>query len=435
MADSSIGGGSAAPESSASNRHAIIPAPIAADNQHVCFICLQNDTDTPNATWVNPCPCSLEAHEECMLDWVADMETSQGRSKNGLRCPACKAPIRIQEPYDLFIALRDGLTRRYSRLSPYILLVLVSSGGVAGASWYGWGAAAIFAGPDAVSAANLLAHDNFPTWPPSPQWAMILMPYVHLGYACLFRGLFGPLDRRLNRTLRGLRAEEPDAARREEAAPAVAAPEPVAEAADARNPEEVDGIWGAVANLGGAVLGLFRELPLEQVNVEVRINGGADDFPRAQAGQAPEAAQMLEIDEDFQIRAGNAAPEPAEQQQPAPQPEQRNQRPPRNQDDHNNERGNDINNGNDNDNNDNNDAGEVSYFRRFINNIATSLLMPAISYGMERWGRSLVGGCLFLVLQDVVALYTKYRRVQVKAKRRIRRERAIRIRLDDRAAA
>jgi hypothetical protein len=150
MADSSIGGGSAAPESSASNRHAIIPAPIAADNQHVCFICLQNDTDTPNATWVNPCPCSLEAHEECMLDWVADMETSQGRSKNGLRCPACKAPIKIQEPYDLFIALRDGLTRRYSRLSPYILLVLVSSGGVAGASWYGWGAAAIFAGPDAV---------------------------------------------------------------------------------------------------------------------------------------------------------------------------------------------------------------------------------------------------------------------------------------------
>jgi hypothetical protein len=38
----------------------------------------------------------------------------------------------------------------------------------------------------------------------------------------------------------------------------------------------------------------------------------------------------------------------------------------------------------------------------------------------EQWGRSLVGGCLFVVLKDAIALYTKYRRVQVKANRRVR---------------
>lgn len=37
----------------------------------------------------------------------------------------------------------------------------------------------------------------------------------------------------------------------------------------------------------------------------------------------------------------------------------------------------------------------------------------------EKWGRSLVGGCLFIILRDAVNLYTKYRRVQVKQHRKI----------------
>lgn len=138
-------------DSASARTHVIIPAPIATNDQHVCFICLQNDSDTPNATWVNPCPCSLEAHEECMLRWIAEMETSSNRSRSGLKCPACKAPITVDEPYDSILALRDGLYRKYSRVAPYVLLVLVSGGTIAGATWYGFGAASIFAGPDAVT--------------------------------------------------------------------------------------------------------------------------------------------------------------------------------------------------------------------------------------------------------------------------------------------
>lgn len=153
MADSAEtdGGGSAAPDEPAPSSHSIMPAPSATfDHQHVCFICLQNDTDTPDAKWVHPCPCSLEAHEECMLHWVADMEASSGRSKDNFKCPACKARITIHEPHDTFLALQDGLYRRYSRLTPYILCVLVSGGGFAGASWYGFCATALFAGHGAV---------------------------------------------------------------------------------------------------------------------------------------------------------------------------------------------------------------------------------------------------------------------------------------------
>jgi hypothetical protein len=131
--------------------HTITPAPIATNEQHVCFICLQNDSDTPNATWVNPCPCSLEAHEECMLRWVAETETSNPGSKGGLKCPACKSPITIEEPYDPLLGIRDKIYRKYSRASPYVLATVVFSGTVAGAASYGYLAASLFSGHDAVS--------------------------------------------------------------------------------------------------------------------------------------------------------------------------------------------------------------------------------------------------------------------------------------------
>jgi hypothetical protein len=150
MATSS-GDSTAVPTRDTPPAHTIIPAPIATNEQHVCFICLQNENDTPNATWVNPCPCSLEAHEECMLRWIAEMETGPRRSsKAGLKCPACKAFITVEEPYDPVVALRDRFHQRYSRVSPYILAGLVAGGASAGAAWYGFAAASIFAGQNNV---------------------------------------------------------------------------------------------------------------------------------------------------------------------------------------------------------------------------------------------------------------------------------------------
>jgi hypothetical protein len=111
---------------------------------------LHNEKEIPNAEWVNACPCTLDAHAACMLRWIAEIENSGERLKNGLRCPACKSPIRLEEPYDPVIAVRDRLYARYSRLSPYVLLWLVFGGGVVGAAWYGCNAAIIFAGREAV---------------------------------------------------------------------------------------------------------------------------------------------------------------------------------------------------------------------------------------------------------------------------------------------
>ena len=37
----------------------------------------------------------------------------------------------------------------------------------------------------------------------------------------------------------------------------------------------------------------------------------------------------------------------------------------------------------------------------------------------EKWGRSLVGGCLFVVLKDAVMLYARWRMVEMHRKRRV----------------
>ena len=38
----------------------------------------------------------------------------------------------------------------------------------------------------------------------------------------------------------------------------------------------------------------------------------------------------------------------------------------------------------------------------------------------ERWGRSLVAGCLYVVVRDAIALYVKYRRTVDRPRRRVR---------------
>lgn len=135
------------------------PVPEQPPAQHTCFICLLNDLETPDQPFVNPCPCTLEAHESCLLRWVAESEANRPGGTSGpssaagkpLRCPACHARIRVDEPRDAVVALRDGVQRSFARASPYVLLSLVVGGGAVGSAWYGLMAAHFFAGPGATA--------------------------------------------------------------------------------------------------------------------------------------------------------------------------------------------------------------------------------------------------------------------------------------------
>ncbi|TID25234.1 hypothetical protein E6O75_ATG04439 [Venturia nashicola] len=69
-----------------------------------CWICFSDETeDTPTSSeWRRPCPCALTAHEACLLDWIADMEAPNSRRQKGpndkIQCPQCKAQIVLARP-------------------------------------------------------------------------------------------------------------------------------------------------------------------------------------------------------------------------------------------------------------------------------------------------------------------------------------------------
>lgn len=70
-----------------------------------CWICFNDETEDDETTseWRSPCTCSLEAHEKCLLDWIADMEAPSSRRRAGTRaakvlCPQCKSEIKIARP-------------------------------------------------------------------------------------------------------------------------------------------------------------------------------------------------------------------------------------------------------------------------------------------------------------------------------------------------
>lgn len=45
--------------------------------------------------------------------------------------------------------------------------------------------------------------------------------------------------------------------------------------------------------------------------------------------------------------------------------------------------------------------------------------LPATGLLQEKWGRSIVGGCLFVVLKDALILYVKWKRARDQGKRRV----------------
>ncbi|KAK1759250.1 hypothetical protein QBC47DRAFT_371380 [Echria macrotheca] len=492
----------------------IVPAPIATENtQHICFICLQTDADTPDGDWVHPCPCSLEAHESCMLRWVAEIECQPTGQSKALRCPVCRARIYIDEPYDPLIVFHNKVFRAYRRASPGILLSLLASGTLVSSAWYGWNALSIFAGPRTayrwlglssvremrrqgpvwnvlltsvfrltqlsmigpamvviwfapalgvtfiptamLYGTALVARNDFPTWPPSPQWAIALMPHVRLAYRLLYAELVGPLDIRLNLAMRGRPAnEEPGPGQGQGA-----------QGAQGENAQENQGAWQLTWALARTFYNLFiaddqrdenGEPAPPEVDIDIRIGGAVDDDEGDDAAPAENREEPVgEAQEEFQVAEEEVepaeqpvqapeqpfqapeqpaqAPEPAAQPAPAPaQPARQNRRNRRR------DRAQAV---------DPMEEPRESFLGYMMTSLTTSLLLPGISYGLGeairylvpkswthrpsyrrpptgllqmRWGRSLAGACLFFVLRDVSVLVWKWRRVKVKQGRRIR---------------
>jgi len=113
------------------------PSPSNDEDPSVkkCWICFSDSTeDTPETSaWRDPCPCALVAHEECLLDWIADVEapkSSQNRSLGApkIECPQCKSEIKLARPTNYIVDAVRGFERLGARmLTPGALTVLCAT--------------------------------------------------------------------------------------------------------------------------------------------------------------------------------------------------------------------------------------------------------------------------------------------------------------------
>lgn len=381
-----------------------------------CWICICDTTeDDPNnpPVWRSPCACNLTAHEACLLDWIADLQhpRKEPRDDDKIRCPQCKTEIKVVRPQSYVLNALAVVNAGVK-----ILLLpgfgFVIGGMVSAGCWlHGFQSVyMVFGQRDAVRIfenattgqrlfyslipINLIAARSpfanpvlttgtfallstqinprrleldLTLWPPLPSTVFICLPALRRFYLWTYQQLVGDFERRLDESMR-----------------------PV-------STQQIDTEEGALADIENQNAAAAQEAEGEVLlEVELQIGGGEDggaDQPEANAEEA-----------------GNPAP---------PQ---------------------------------NNNAGAQAHVLEIVeafglgSKMLGALAFPAVAAGMghllarvlpsswlgpantlnnrpgllrNQWGRSVVGGAIFIVLKDSLMLYARWKRAQAHKLRRV----------------
>lgn len=90
--------------------------PPSQGDVKTCWICQMDDTDDGPETspWRSPCPCSLRAHDSCLMEWIAASADKDMAPK--IVCPVCKYQIKLDQPKDYLVMTVDKLHRMAKHL-------------------------------------------------------------------------------------------------------------------------------------------------------------------------------------------------------------------------------------------------------------------------------------------------------------------------------
>ncbi|KAL5338696.1 hypothetical protein BJX70DRAFT_365934 [Aspergillus crustosus] len=413
------------------------PSPKIDEEPRKCWICYTDETeDTPlNSEWRSPCPCALTAHEACLLDWLADLENPRSRKRNSrsvkMVCPQCKAEIVVSRPRSYIVDVVRLVERLAGRL---VLPGMVFT--LAGTVWAGCCAHGVYSmyfvfGTDeakymleeaadgawnsglnlglpliplvlifsrtryaegllpAIPVLFFATHNprhepDFDLWPPSAGVTFAALPYIKSFYGAVYDKLFGNAERRW---IAEVQPRQADINELDDNAP-VEHPQP--------EPEPEDGQI------------------LMEFDLEFQVGMGGDDGPQG----------LLELG------GGNG------QQQADPQAGQQVGQQEQNQ------RG-----------GINGQALGLGQRENIVHETSSladlvlgALAFPAISASMggllkyvlpkswttastlergrpgllqSRWGRSVVGGCVFVLLKDALVLYCRWKLAQTHRRRKV----------------
>lgn len=395
-----------------------------------CWICVGDSTEddpTNPPTWRSPCKCSLTAHEDCLLDWVADLENPSNRrnrtSSDKILCPQCQSEIKIARPTSYIVNAVKSVDRAFGRMVLPGLGASILGTVFAGCWVHGFQSVYLVFGRDDAERLFLYANrrpgalfayglvplnlifartrysdfvlpsgtlyllatqlnDGFEidwtVWPPLPSTIFACLPAVRAMYNWSYDKAFGELNRKWLREVQPRREEGFEGQEQN--------------IADIMNEQDQDG-----------------EVVLElQVNIGAEEAVAEDDVPQAgQAGNQNENADQ---------------------------------------------------NGNNGANANNGQGGHVHHIlgdrgdeimegtSSIGQSVLGSLVFPAVAASMggllsyalpaawtsglnfangrpgllrTKWGRSVVGGCLFVVLKDAIMLYCRWRLAQGHRQRKI----------------
>lgn len=284
---------------------------------------------------------------------------------------------------------------------------------------------------------------------------MTILPWVSFSYNRIYYDLFGAYERRLNQALRG-RGPPSEDAPGIEGGNNEGGQQPNAVANNGGVAQQDDeGYFAQALRVGNAVLNMLGDDNNDDevvAEIELQIGHGADEQAAVEELQE-ELIEIAGINRDEGVAM--AEPGQDEAQAPANEPAGENAGDPaapapvvhlEAQ----------VNNQAAPPNNDNNNQAPEEPIREargtsttltdLVNGVVSALSIPIVCWGagevlrvslpdswvmrpnaraatgllQEQWGRSLVGGAVFIVARDMVNLYTKHRRVEVRKHRKVR---------------
>lgn len=126
-----------------------------------CWICQMDDTDDgPQASpWRSPCPCSLRAHESCLMEWIAVSADKEMAPK--IVCPVCKYQLKIDQPKDYLVLMVDKMRRMAETMVLPTAAGALFSCFYSGSLLFGVNSLALVFGADEARGMILTHYDDF----------------------------------------------------------------------------------------------------------------------------------------------------------------------------------------------------------------------------------------------------------------------------------
>ncbi|KAL3469539.1 hypothetical protein BJX99DRAFT_69485 [Aspergillus californicus] len=400
------------------------PSNDIIEDPRKCWICYTDETeDSPlNNEWRSPCPCALTAHEACLLDWLADLENPRARKRNGhsakMVCPQCKTPIIVTRPRSYIVdvvRLFEGLASRM--VLPGMVFTL------AGTVWAGCCAHGVYSmyfvfGTD--EAKQILEEAADGTWNSSLNLGLPLIPLVLIFSRSRYaEGLLPAIPVLFFATQNPGHEIEIDIWPPSAAVTFAALP-------------YIKSFYGAVYEriFGRSERRWIAEVQPRQADINEFDDNAPPEHPEPDPAAADDGHILMEFDLEFNVGMGGAEPQEllglgggnGQQQQRQGQNEGGGQ-------------GMGI--GRDN---------LVHETSNIADIVLGALAFPAISASMggllkyalpkswtaasvlergkpgllqSRWGRSVVGGCVFVLLKDALVLYCRWKLAQTHRKRKV----------------